>query len=128
MADDVENAPEQRSRAQLADKIRRGIDDGEYSVGKQLPSYRDLAKLLGAAPNTVGEAVRQLAAEGRVRIKANARAVVCEVGDAPLTADQQIRAARADLLDVRDKLRSVRRDLDALERQVGSLIDRLPSS
>ncbi|WP_157767939.1 winged helix-turn-helix domain-containing protein [Actinosynnema pretiosum] len=128
MADDVENAAEQRSRAQLADEIRRDIDAGRYPVGDRLPGYRELGRRMGAAPNTVGEAVRQLAAEGRVRIKANAGAFVCEVDDEPLTAEQQIREARADLLDLRDKLRSVRRELDALDDKVGDLIDRLPSS
>ncbi|MCX2949970.1 winged helix-turn-helix domain-containing protein [Lentzea sp. NEAU-D7] len=125
MTGDVETGAEQRNRAELADLLRREIDSGKYPVGTKLPSYRQLAEMFGAAPNTVGEAVRTLAAEGRVRVKPNAGAVVAVPH--PKTPEQQLQEARAGLVEVRERLRSVRRDVDALDSRVADLIAGLPA-
>ncbi|SDH16433.1 GntR family transcriptional regulator, uxuAB operon transcriptional repressor [Lentzea fradiae] len=124
---DVETGAEQRNRAELADLLRQEIDSGKYPVGTKLPSYRQLAEMFGAAPNTVGEAVRMLAAEGRVKVKPNAGAVVADPDDQPKTPEQQLQEARAGLVEVREQLRSVRRDVDALDSRVADLIAGLPA-
>ncbi|MEU7524648.1 winged helix-turn-helix domain-containing protein [Saccharothrix sp. NPDC042600] len=128
MSQDTDSGADQRSRVEIADLLRRRIDAGDYPVNERLPSYRELAKSLGAAPNTVGEAVRLLAAEGRVRIRRNAGAVVCDPSERPTTVEEQVQEARAGLLDVQDQLRTVRQAVDALEDAVSDLIGRLPKS
>ena len=49
---------------QVADKleeiIKRGIENGVYKPGGQLPSYIDLAKTYGIAVNTVRAAIKVL--------------------------------------------------------------------
>lgn len=124
---DVDPGAEQRSRAELADQIRQKIVSEKLTVGAKLPSYRDLAKEFRAAPNTVGEAMRLLATEGRVKIKPNARAEVSDPRTQATTADQQLQEARIGLTEVRDQLRAVRRDVDALESRVTDLIAGLPN-
>ena len=121
MADD-----EQKTRVELADQLRQEIDSGKYPTGTKLPSYRQLAARFGAATNTVGEAVRLLASEGRVSIRPNAGAVVVDPTGRATTPEDQVREVRSDLSDVREQLRSVRRAVDDLTDRVGALIDRLP--
>ncbi|MGV9267364.1 GntR family transcriptional regulator [Kitasatospora sp. NPDC003701] len=53
----------------LADKIRRDIEDGVYAVGDRLPGDKDLADEGWASTGTVRAAYRQLEAEGRVTVK-----------------------------------------------------------
>lgn len=118
---------EQRSRQELADLLRQEIDSGKYPVGSKLPSYRQLAVMLDAAPNTVGEAVRLLANEGRVTIRPNAGAVVADPSARPATSEDQLRDTRSGLVELREHLRSVRQTVDALEDQVSDLIGRLPT-
>ena len=111
-------------RNQIADQLRRGITAGQYPPGRKLPSYRQLAHDLGAAPNTVGEAVRMLAAEGIVATKDKSGTVVLDPGDrAP--ADERIAAAREELLTVRTGLNETRNALAAIEVQVTDALDKL---
>jgi DNA-binding FadR family transcriptional regulator len=118
---------EQRTRTELADLLRHEIDSGKYPVGSKLPSYRQLAVMFGAAPNTVGEAVRVLASEGRVTIRPNAGVLVADPAERSNTPEDQLRDARTGLLDLREQLRSVRETVDNLEDRVTDLIGRLPA-
>ena len=127
MAEDVETGSEQRNRAELADLLRQEIDSGKYPVGTKLPSYRQLAEMHGAAPNTIGEAVRILAAEGRVKVKPNAGVVVADRNAKPASPDQHLRDTRASLVELRAQLRAVRRDVDAIDERLEDLISDLPS-
>jgi DNA-binding FadR family transcriptional regulator len=117
---------EQRSRSEIAARLRQDIDAGVYPVGAKLPSYRQLGAELGAAPNTVGEAVRSLAREGLVTVRPQSGVVVSDPSARPAAPDDQLREMRAELLEVRDELRAVRRTVDELDDQVSSLIGRLP--
>lgn len=49
---------------QLHRAIVRGIELGRLAAGDRLPSVRELADVLGLAPNTVAKAYRALVAEG----------------------------------------------------------------
>lgn len=127
MAEDVETGSEQRNRAELADLLRQEIDSGKYPVGTKLPSYRQLAEMHGAAPNTIGEAVRILAAEGRVKVKPNAGVVVADRNAKAASPDQHLRDTRASLVGLRTQLRAVRREVDAIDERLEDLISDLPS-
>jgi DNA-binding FadR family transcriptional regulator len=118
---------EVQSRSGIAARLRSDIEAGTYRPGDKLPSYRQLAADLGAASNTVGEAVRQLAREGLVTIRPQSGAVVNDPADRPADEAAQLRSARADLLGVQGELRAVRRTVGDLEDQVANLIGRLPT-
>ena len=61
---------------QVADGIRRGIVDGVWKPGEKLPSARALASELGVSFRVAVEALRILAKEGRVSLRAKSCAVV----------------------------------------------------
>lgn len=127
MAEDVETGSEQRNRAELADLLRHEIDSGKYPVGTKLPSYRQLAEMYGAAPNTIGEAVRILATEGRVKVKPNAGAVVSNHNAKATSPEQHLRDTRAGLVELRTQLRAVRREVDAIDERLEDLLTDLPA-
>lgn len=56
--------PEKPVYVQVADKIRRRIVTGEYTVGGQIPSVRQLAMEATVNPNTVQRALVELEGEG----------------------------------------------------------------
>ena len=51
---------------QLADILRRGIDDGTYPPNRALPSIRTLQQTYGIADGTIQKALGILKAEGLV--------------------------------------------------------------
>jgi DNA-binding FadR family transcriptional regulator len=53
---------------QIAEQLRKLIDNGEYPVGGRLPSERELADSLGVSRPSVREALIALEVEGLVRI------------------------------------------------------------
>ena len=61
---------------QVADGIRRCIVDGVWKPGEKLPSARALASELGVSFRVTVEALRILAKEGRVSLRAKSCAVV----------------------------------------------------
>ena len=61
---------------QVADGIRRCIVDGVWKPGDKLPSARALASELGVSFRVAVEALRMLAKEGRVSLRAKSCAVV----------------------------------------------------
>lgn len=54
---------------QVADSIKRKIQDGEYKVGEKIPGERDMAIELSVSRNTVREAYKILEAYGYLTIK-----------------------------------------------------------
>lgn len=112
------------SRTEIAAQLRDDINKGTYPAGDKLPSYRQLAEEFGAAPNTVGEAVRLLAAENLVRIKQTNRAVICSPEEAELPEDSE-HAMRSKVDETRSELREVRAQIKALDRQVSDLLSKL---
>ncbi|MEV7143244.1 GntR family transcriptional regulator [Streptomyces tauricus] len=63
MPNDSHGREEPVSR-RIAEDLRKGIESGKYPQGGKLPSQRDLAKLYGAARNTVDEALKLLGQQG----------------------------------------------------------------
>ncbi|GAA4828266.1 hypothetical protein GCM10025787_03240 [Saccharopolyspora rosea] len=110
----------------LADQLRDAIDRGEHEPGEQLPSYRDLAAKYGLALNTVRDAVRLLSQQGLVVVQQGRGAFVAERTEEPL--DETVRAARAELEDVRKRLRATTDELSAVERRLSDVVDRIARS
>ena len=54
---------------QVAAAIRRAIADGEITAGERMPPAKDLAAILGANPNTVLRALRELREEGLLEFR-----------------------------------------------------------
>jgi DNA-binding FadR family transcriptional regulator len=108
----------------LADQLRTEIDQGKFSPGDQLPSYRELAATRNISVGTVREAVRLLAQDGRVEIRPGSGAYVQAVDRT--TAEEQLRAARAELADVRNQLKTLATGLTDAERRLGRVMRRIP--
>lgn len=112
-------------RAEIAARLRQDISSGYYGPGDKLPAQRELATRLGAAPNTVGEALKLLAGEGLVRIRARSGVVVREpVSDAEAAVDPVVEAREA-LTQIQAEVREARSILGAVERRVADSLDRL---
>lgn len=122
-SEDVADHEREPSRHLVARALRTDITGTKYPPGTRLPSYRDLAAEHGVAPNTVMAAVRMLAAEGLVIVRASSGAYVRDpradtgVDSAPL---------RRDLAQVRDQLNRAKRDVAAAERTLTALLEQLP--
>jgi DNA-binding transcriptional regulator YhcF (GntR family) len=106
----------------VADALRAEIAGGtKYLPGARLPSYRRLAAEHGVAVNTAMAAMRMLAAEGLVKVRASDGAYVRDAED-----DTQASAAlRRDLADVRTQLSRARQEIAAAERAVAVLLEHL---
>lgn len=111
-------------RADVAGQLREAIAAGRYRVGDKLPSQRDLAALYGAAPNTVGEALRLLASEGLVRVKDRSGAVV-QALDPVDAAGDPLAEARVALVEARAEVREMRGQLGELDQRLTTALDRL---
>jgi GntR family transcriptional regulator len=75
---------------QVADLLRSQIRDGVYRPGERLPSVRSLATLHEIAPETAKKGVGVLRAEGLVGGKDGNGSVVLDVGEVPLTVQEQL--------------------------------------
>jgi DNA-binding transcriptional regulator YhcF (GntR family) len=106
---------------QLAETLRGEIEGGTYPPGSKIPSYRQLRDAHHVALNTAQAAIRILAAEGLVEIRAAQGAYVR--GDANGAGP----TVRAELAEVQAALRRGRRDLAEAEKKVGELLARLPA-
>jgi len=111
-------------RNQIAAELRKRIADDTYPVGSRLPGYRRLAEQMGAAPNTVGEAVRLLATEGLVEITDKSGSRVLPP-TRPEPAAVRLAAAREELREVQAELREARDNLDNLEARVAGALANL---
>lgn len=82
---------------QIVDALRVLLVDGALAPGAQLPSVRRLALELGVHFNTVGEAYRELAAEGWVDLRHGSGATVINRGKQPAASAQRVSDFRARL-------------------------------
>jgi DNA-binding GntR family transcriptional regulator len=115
-------------RTEIAARLRQEIARGKYRPGEKLPSQRELATQLGAAPNTVGEAIKLLASDGLVRIRDRSGAEVLDPNvDAAPVADPTAEA-REVLQQVQSELREARSQLTALDRRITESLERLDRS
>lgn len=107
-------------RTEIADQLREAITSGRYSPGSKLPPRRDLAKELGAAPNTVGAALAILAGEGLVTLREKAAALVRDPAEAASEApvEEELAEVRSELKELRDRLAEV-------DKRVAVLINRV---
>jgi DNA-binding GntR family transcriptional regulator len=76
----------------LADDLRREILDGEPAAGERLVE-RELVERYGVARHTLRAALRQLAAEGLVRIEPHRGATVARLGPEDIRWLYELRAA-----------------------------------
>ena len=85
---------------QIVDGLRMLFVEGALDPGARLPSVRRLAMELGVHFNTVGEAYRQLAAEGWLDVRHGSGATVLDRGKpAPAPPER--------LIEFRDRLRNL---------------------
>lgn len=61
---------------QVADALRRAVGEGVWAPGERLPSARQLASAFGVSFRVAVEALRILAKENRISLRAKSRAVV----------------------------------------------------
>jgi DNA-binding GntR family transcriptional regulator len=106
----------------VADELKAKIEAGAYEVGTPLPPYRQIAAHHGVAVNTAMAAVRLLAEEGYVTSKPNAGSYV---RDRTNRADpeQELRALRAELGELRSQVRQTGGQLAAIEARLSALSD-----
>ncbi|WP_435582320.1 GntR family transcriptional regulator [Amycolatopsis thermoflava] len=113
-------------RSEIAAQLRRQITLGHYKPGDKLPSQRTLAADLGAAPNTVGEALKILAGEGLLQVRPKSGATVMEPASGERQSTDPVADAREALTEIQVGLRAARSHLNALDRQVSEALERLP--
>ena len=117
-------SPQVREHASrtVADALRAEIAGGvKYLPGTRLPSYRRLAAEHGVAVNTAMAAMRMLAAEGLVYVRASDGAYVRDAED----DTQALAALRRDLADVRAQLSQARQEIAGAEKAIAALLERL---
>ncbi|MBA0127304.1 GntR family transcriptional regulator [Haloechinothrix sp. YIM 98757] len=112
-------------RHEIATQLRRDITSGKYRSGDKLPGYRQLAKMFGAAPNTVGEAVRILSEEGLIATKTASRAVVLSPDDSAVSGEDRVESARDELREVQSELHHLRQQVAGLEDRVSDALSKL---
>lgn len=66
---------------QIAADLRRGIADGRFPLGAQLPTEHELCERLGVSRFTIREAIRVLSTAGLVRRKPRAGTIVAALPD-----------------------------------------------
>lgn len=106
----------------LADALRAQIEEGAYPPGGKIPSYRQLRDDHHVALNTAQAAIRMLAAEGLVEIRPSKGAYV------RTATDSDTPTVRAELTSLQAVLRRNSKDLAAAEKQLASLLARLPAN
>jgi DNA-binding FadR family transcriptional regulator len=105
-------------RHEIADQLRADIAAQKYRPGDKLPGYRRLGEVLGAAPNTVGEAMHILAAEGLVLVRNGAPTEVLPPEATKAPPVDRLADVRATLSQIQADLHEMRSQLAVLERRV----------
>ena len=90
---------------QIVDALRVPLVEGALAPGATLPSVRRLAMDLGVHFNTVGEAYRELAAEGWLDLKHGRGATVIARGSPP-AAPERWQELRGQLRNLVAQMRS----------------------
>jgi len=91
---------------QIVDALRVLLVEGALPPGASLPSVRRLAMDLGVHFNTVGEAYRELAAEGWLDLKQGRGATVIARGSQPAAAPERWQELRVQLRNLVAQMRS----------------------
>ena len=91
---------------QIADALRVLLVEGTLTPGTRLPSVRRLAMDLGVHFNTVGEAYREIAAEGWLDLKHGRRAMVIARGSPPVSDPGRWQDLRTQLRRLVAQMRS----------------------
>jgi DNA-binding GntR family transcriptional regulator len=109
---------------QVADDLRRAIDEGEYQVGQRLPAGRALAKQYQVGLNTAQRAVELLKSDGLV-VSYPARGVFVGSREThPRTEDQhseEFTEIMRQIDHLKAGLRNVENRLDPLEQAIRDL-------
>ena len=91
---------------QIVDSVRVLLVEGALTPGTPLPSVRRLAMDLGVHFNTVGEAYRELAAEGWLDLRHGSGATVISRGATPSAAPERLQDYRNRLRNLIAQMRS----------------------
>jgi DNA-binding GntR family transcriptional regulator len=111
-----------RTSRRIADVLSSAIEAGTYPVGTALPPVRTLAVEHGAAVNTALAALRLLVDEGYVVHRANAGYHVRDrSGESDAT--HELRTLRAELGELRNRVREASSDLADIESRLSALSD-----
>src|SRR5690349_15280838 len=79
----------------VAQGVARGILEGEYTPGQQLPTESELQTAWGVSRSVVREAMKMLASQGLVRIEQGRGTFVCDMPEAPLSAQLELTLRRS---------------------------------
>jgi DNA-binding GntR family transcriptional regulator len=109
---------------QVADDLRRAIEEGEYQVGQRLPAGRTLAKQYQVGLNTAQRAVDLLKSDGLV-VSYPARGVFVSSREAQPRTDGQPSAEFVEIMRQIDHLKAGLRDV---QRRLGPLEDAILDS
>lgn len=91
---------------QIVDGIRVLLVDGTLQAGTDLPSVRQLAMELGVHFNTVGEAYRQLAAEGWLDLRHGRGARVVARGTTAAASPERVEEFRVRMRNMIAEMRA----------------------
>jgi DNA-binding FadR family transcriptional regulator len=129
MTSDSQATDSRPASRRVADLIRRAIDQGEYSPGDRLPSYRDLVTDHGIAMGTAREVMRLLERDGLVDVRHGSGAFVRERTDWPPDDPRHaMRAEVAEVAAIRAKIQRLSAGLEDVERRLDDLVNRVGSN
>jgi GntR family transcriptional repressor for pyruvate dehydrogenase complex len=89
---------------QIADQIRRLIEQGNYPVGARLPPERDLALRLGVSRPSVREALIALEVDGSVEVRMGAGVYVCAPSARAVPANASLGESPIEVMQARSAL------------------------
>lgn len=98
---------------QIADDLRRLIDEGRYGLGDKLPSRKELAGEYEVAPETVKKSLDLLAGEGLVNTQSTRGTFVIKKPEDP--------GPSPEYLAVMEHLKELSGRMDALEAEIAEL-------
>ncbi len=84
-----------RRRDEIAEALRIRIGRGDYAVGAEVPSSRELAVEYNCAPGTAHAALNILAEKGVITIRPGRGSVVAQVGHSIAGSAERVRRSRA---------------------------------
>lgn len=116
-------------REQVVRILQSAIANGDFSPGQRLVE-RELCALLGASRTTVREAMRQLEAEGLVRVVPGKGVVVASISPAEAAALYRVREALEGLagrLFAENASKAAVEDLGAVFDQLATRVDQTPN-
>ena len=97
----IEPIKVQRLYLQIAQQLRRLMDDGSFAAGERLPSERDLAEQFGVSRPTIREAMIALEIAGLVEVRSGSGVYVLEGGSNGAELDDRQGAGPFEILEAR---------------------------